>query len=201
MKYKIIIPKEEPKTNLERLPFPELVKEFAEYYKKVRLIEEPKQDNNFYEKLKQYFEETPNDEVMAAWERSKQFDNVGPTVDDFLNNTNKQRENLQSLESELDEVLSKETEESLTTWLDEKRSKQETLEEASWKYNPVRKLDNEFIRAAFIAGANYQAARMYSEDEVINLLYDFYNHTLKLQSLKLSSSLNIKDWFNKLKKK
>jgi hypothetical protein len=35
------------------------------------------------------------------------------------------------LESELDEVLSKETEESLTTWLDEKRSKQETLDEAS----------------------------------------------------------------------
>lgn len=80
-------------------------------------------------------------------------------------------------------------------------SKQETLEEASWKYNPVRKLDNEFIRAAFIAGANYQTARMYSEDEVINLLYDFYNHTSKLQSLKLDNSLNIKDWFNKLKKK
>lgn len=30
--------------------------------------------------------------------------------------------------------------------------KQETIEEASWKYNPVKKLDNEFIRAAFIAG-------------------------------------------------
>jgi hypothetical protein len=34
--------------------------------------------------------------------------------------------------------------------------KQETLEEASWKYNPVKKLDNEFIRAAFIAGAKWQ---------------------------------------------
>lgn len=60
--YKIIIPKEigfkvengkrtetfyskeEPKTNLERLPFPELVEEFAEYYKKVPLVEEPKQE-------------------------------------------------------------------------------------------------------------------------------------------------------------
>jgi DNA-directed RNA polymerase subunit RPC12/RpoP len=36
--------KEEPKTNLERLPFPELVKEFAEYYKKVPLVEEAKQE-------------------------------------------------------------------------------------------------------------------------------------------------------------
>jgi hypothetical protein len=42
--YKIIIPKEEPKTILERLPFPELVKEFAEYYKNVPLVEEPKQE-------------------------------------------------------------------------------------------------------------------------------------------------------------
>ena len=81
------------------------------------------------------------------------------------------------------------------------KPKQETIEEASWKYNPVKKLDNEFIRAAFIAGANYQAARMYSEDEVYNLLNNFNNHTLKLQSLKLDNSLNVKDWFNEFKKK
>jgi len=33
-----------PKTNLERLPFPELIKEFAEYYKNISLVEEPKQE-------------------------------------------------------------------------------------------------------------------------------------------------------------
>ena len=43
IRYQIIIPQEEPKTNLEKLPFPKLVKEFAEYYKKVPLVEEPKQ--------------------------------------------------------------------------------------------------------------------------------------------------------------
>ena len=42
--YKIIIPQEEPKTNLEKLPFPELVKEFVEYYENVPLTEEPKQE-------------------------------------------------------------------------------------------------------------------------------------------------------------
>jgi hypothetical protein len=41
--------------------------------------------------------------------------------------------------------------------------KKETLEEASWKYNPLKKLDGEFIRAAFINGAKWQQERMYSE--------------------------------------
>ena len=44
IKYKIIIPTEEPKTNLEKLPFSNLVKEFAEYYKNVPLVEESKQE-------------------------------------------------------------------------------------------------------------------------------------------------------------
>ena len=48
--------------------------------------------------------------------------------------------------------------------------KQETLEEASWKYNPLKKLDGEFIRAAFINGAKWQAERMYSAEEVIAIV-------------------------------
>ena len=48
--------------------------------------------------------------------------------------------------------------------------KQETLEEASWKYNPLKKLDGEFIRAAFINGAKWQQERMYSEEEVIAIV-------------------------------
>jgi len=43
---------------------------------------------------------------------------------------------------------------------------QETLEEASWRYNPVKKLDGEFIRQAFKEGAKWQAERMYSEEEL-----------------------------------
>jgi hypothetical protein len=48
--------------------------------------------------------------------------------------------------------------------------KQETLEEASWKYNPLKKLDGEFIRAAFINGTKWQQERMYSEEEVIAIV-------------------------------
>lgn len=39
--------------------------------------------------------------------------------------------------------------------------KQETLEEASWKFNPLKKLDGEFLRAAFVAGAKSDAAKEY----------------------------------------
>lgn len=42
-----------------------------------------------------------------------------------------------------------------------KRVKQETLEEASWKFNPLKKLDGEFLRHAFIQGAKSDAARDY----------------------------------------
>ena len=48
--------------------------------------------------------------------------------------------------------------------------KKETLEEASWKYNPLKKLDGEFIRAAFINGAKWQQERMHSEEEVIAIV-------------------------------
>ena len=44
--------------------------------------------------------------------------------------------------------------------------KQETIEEASWKYNPLKKLDGEFIRHAFKEGAKWQAERMYSEEDM-----------------------------------
>lgn len=43
---------------------------------------------NFVEKLKKYFEETPREKVLEDWEKTKEWDNVGVTVEDFLKNTN-----------------------------------------------------------------------------------------------------------------
>ena len=43
--------------------------------------------------------------------------------------------------------------------------KQETLEEASWIFNPLKKLDGEFLRDAFVKGAKWQQERMYSEED------------------------------------
>ena len=44
--------------------------------------------------------------------------------------------------------------------------KQETLEEASWIFNPLKKLDGEFLRDAFVKGAKWQAERMYSKEHL-----------------------------------
>jgi hypothetical protein len=66
------------------------------------------------------------------------------------------------------------------------------LEKAAEKYNPVKKLDGEFIRQAFKDGAKWQAERMYSEKEVLDLLltWRYTNHDL----------LSTKEWFEKFKK-
>ena len=74
--------------------------------------------------------------------------------------------------------------------------KQETLEEAAEEFYPPTTTDlicsPKLVRDAFIAGANYQAERMYSEEEVLQLLL----------RLKLTDSYdNLHDWFQIFKKK
>lgn len=36
------------------------------------------------EKLKEYFDNTPEDKILSDWEKSKEWDNVGITVDKFV---------------------------------------------------------------------------------------------------------------------
>ena len=40
--------------------------------------------NNFIEDLRKYFETTSREKVLADWAETAEFDNVGPTVDEFL---------------------------------------------------------------------------------------------------------------------
>jgi hypothetical protein len=58
-KYEIIIPQEKIKTNLEKLPFPQLIEEIAEYYNVVPLVEEPKQET-LEEAAERIYREYPN---------------------------------------------------------------------------------------------------------------------------------------------
>lgn len=39
---------------------------------------------NFFEKLRKYFEETPQEIIREVWARTAELDEVGPTVEDFL---------------------------------------------------------------------------------------------------------------------
>jgi hypothetical protein len=79
--------------------------------------------------------------------------------------------------------------------------KQETVEEAALSFLPHSEVehDTDFI-IGFEFGAKWQAERMYSEEEVFNLLNNFNKDTLKLRSLKLGNSFNVKDWFSQFKK-
>jgi hypothetical protein len=43
---------------------------------------------NFVDKLKKYFKETPREKVLEGWKKTKEYDNVGVTVEEFLQNTN-----------------------------------------------------------------------------------------------------------------
>ena len=72
--------------------------------------------------------------------------------------------------------------------------KQETLEEASWKYNPLKKLDGEFIRHAFKEGAKWQQERMYSEEEVQLIASKL------LTDIKNGNAGNSVEWFEQFKK-
>jgi hypothetical protein len=80
--------------------------------------------------------------------------------------------------------------------------KQETLEEASWKYNPLKKLDGEFIRAAFINGAKWQQERMYIEADKIMKFLDT-EVELKLSDAKTIERIKwyFETYFEQFKKK
>jgi len=76
--------------------------------------------------------------------------------------------------------------------------KQETIEEASKRAIKSGLFKDETL---FIAGAKWQQQNSYSDEEVFLLLNAFNKHTLKLQSLKLGNSFDVKEWFEKFKKK
>jgi len=71
------------------------------------------------------------------------------------------------------------------------KNKEEELEEASWRFNPLKKLDGEFLRTAFIKGAKWQQERSYSEEEVFEIIALFVN----------DAPHNTKEWFEQFKKK
>lgn len=43
--------------------------------------------SNFFEELKKYFEVTPPEKLLKDWDKSVEFDNIGPTIDEFLSNS------------------------------------------------------------------------------------------------------------------
>ena len=53
---------------------------------KLKNVESPKAIN-FLDELKEYFNNTSEEQIKSDWEKSKDFDNIGPTVDEYLEHT------------------------------------------------------------------------------------------------------------------
>ena len=75
----------------------------------------------------------------------------------------------------------------------------ETLEEAAEKYDEDNTND-EYGKSyrAFIDGAKWQAERMYSEEEVVNILIKAYEDIGKR---KIPNQVVLASWFKQFKKK
>jgi hypothetical protein len=151
--------------------------------------EEPKPEPNFYEKLKEYFENTPREKVLEDWNKSAHLDNVGPTIDEFIENSAEER-------------LKDAAETRYGTDMDSIRG------------SNVYDL-NANVKKGFIDGVKSDAARdywyekfqkeqenkMYSEEEVFELLKKFaphirYNH----KELPHTWQQVVKEWFEQFKK-
>lgn len=79
--------------------------------------------------------------------------------------------------------------------------KQETLEEASWRYNPVKKLDGEFIRQAFKEGASWQAERMYSEEDMREAFRIGHKSARQGSYNAITEQEDFEKWFEQFKNK
>ena len=83
--------------------------------------------------------------------------------------------------------------------------KQETLEEAARKWYSNTKLFDKGELNGFIAGAKYQAERMYSEEDVQNLIkiIEWYddNSDVRPNWDRIIDGLTMFEWFEQFKKK
>jgi hypothetical protein len=222
LNYKIIIPQEEPKQremflmnahtiidtrktkeNLENFPFDELVKKFDEYFKKAPFKEEPKKDfykiGNFHERcddsckyhctkgntqmaecLECHFNNTSKEQIENDWkEAGKQTEGINsPTVEEFLE-AQTQFKKQETLEEVAKNYASKKLQRPLTI------------------YYPLESNVAEYV--GFINGAKFQSEKMYSEEEVIELLQKYRYDLSSGKTANIGDTTKI--WFEQFKKK
>ena len=117
--YKIIIPKEESKQEtLEKEP-------------------------NFYEKLVEYFKNTPREKVLEDWNKTAECDNIGPTMEEFLGN---KQETIEEAAERIYPI--------------------NIVSSDGWDGNFL-------CRIGFYIGYELAQERSYSESEVLEIIYKF----------------------------
>ena len=145
--------------------------------KQETLEEEP----NFYEKLVEYFKNTPREKVLEDWNKTAECDNIGPTVEEFLGN---KEETLEEAAIRLypDNII-------------------KLGNETSYNAALLKRKD-------FIDGGNWVKKRMYSEEEVKDAftqgeknVYLYQNTDDEQLKYEIKSNLTPNEWFEKHKKK
>jgi hypothetical protein len=117
-------------------------------YKIIIPKEESKKPSNFYEKLKEYFKTTPREKVLEDWNKSAHLDNVGPTVDEFIENS--ERERLENIFHEIDDKLVRYSTEESEFW---HHYKVGVLDGLKWQQEQEKnKYNDEDLRTAYFSG-------------------------------------------------
>jgi hypothetical protein len=184
-KYKIIIPQEEPKQEL--LPDFKITKNIFDFV--TDLSDTNKEEPNPLDNLEERFKRDMSMIVMP------------------LDNENIPEEPKQKFSRKWKELKDAKPSEPLKSWDDE--SEEEALEKAATNYSHdwenITGLDSNDVSpfgasiVDFKSGANWQAERMYSEEEVLDLLY---KRDLYLFNRDETKELELpNDWFEQHKKK
>jgi hypothetical protein len=135
-------------------------------YKIIISKEEIKQEPNFYEKLKEHFENTPREKILEDWNKSADLDKVGPTVDEFLKNSDEERlkENGEkwSLNSAKEFALSY------------FKKSDEVSSKGMFTYELLLRILEAGIECGYKFGIKRQDERMFTYDELRRIAYNAY---------------------------
>jgi len=123
-------------------------------------------EQNFYEKLKEYFKTTPREKVLEDWNKSAHLDNVGPTIDEFLENSNEERLKEASKKWSLNSA--KEFALSYFKKSDEVSSK------GMFTYELLLRILEAGIECGYKFGAKRQDEKMFTYDELRQIAYNAY---------------------------
>lgn len=138
--------------------------------------ETPKEEPNFYEKLVEYFKNTPREKILEDWNKTAECDNIGPTVEEFLGNA---EETLEQAAIRLypDNII-------------------KLGNETSYNAALLKRKD-------FIDGGNWVKERMYSEEDMKKAIrFGFDKGFCSNSSNKVKNNLpSEKEWFEQFKKK
>jgi hypothetical protein len=181
----------------------------------VDIVCNPKEEHTILDKLEDYFNNTSKEQIQKDWEKTcKQTEDIiSPTIDDFLE-AQKQFPKQDYSRVHLKYCYQGEYEDSCKYGEDDcpAKPKEERLEEAAEKWNQGFDEYDEFItkhniniQNSFKAGVKWQAERMYSEEEVLNILYEWSVYKINIELDKLADEipniLSYNDWFEQFKKK